>query len=208
MTETFDKKYSSVKEYKTFSEAHVALTCPPIECIERIIEFSSINDTVKILISGIESEMTLEFTGVSLFNFSITCGITSIGFIDIKKENDVVIAEIEVLGNFLNDKPNIIIKAKDVKMTVKEIEKEKYVYYSVKYEENQDKIFYYVSDIDNLQIGDYVWVPVRDTECAGIIVEIEVFEEGDEPFPLYAIKKIIGKISKEEYEEFWKNKVK
>lgn len=204
MTKTFEQKYSKIEEYKTFSEAHVALTCPPVERYNQILEFSSVGDKVKFLIDNSDTETTFEFIGVSLFDFSIWTDFAVVGNIEMKKEDSKVITEFEIIGNSLKGKPDIKIVSKDVSMIVKEKEKQKFTFYSVKYEKNQEKSFYYISDIEDLKIGDYVWVPVRDTKSAGIIVDIEVFEEGEEPFPLYEIKKIIRKISKEEYEEFLK----
>lgn len=181
------------------------MLCPPVERWSQILEFSSIGDKVKIVIDNGEEETIFEFINVSLFDFSIFTDFALVGKTNIKKENGSVIAEFKVLGNDLKIEPDIRIVAKDVNMTIKEKEKQKFTFYSVKYEENQEKSFYYISDIEDLKIGDYVWVPARDTKSAGIIVDIEIFEEGEEPFPLYEVKKIIRKISKEEYERFCKN---
>ena len=80
-----------------------------------------------------------------------------------------------------------------------------YTYVSVRYEENQEKTFYYISNIENLSIGDYVYVPVRNSSCPAIVENIEKFSYNDVPFPINKTKTIIRKSSKIEYENYNNN---
>ncbi len=105
----------------------------------------------------------------------------------------------------INDS-NIYFKAKNLKLKTIDVENTIYTYASIKYKESQEKSFYYLSNINDLNIGDYVWIPVRDTYCPGIVVNIENFTLDKVPFPINRIKSIIKKVSKEEYDLFYENK--
>jgi len=94
---------------------------------------------------------------------------------------------------------NVVIKAIDERNTI-------YTYASIKYEKEQEKTFYYISNIKNLKIGDYVWVAARDTTCPGIVTNIEKFSYNNVPFPIKNTKKIIRRSSKEEYDEYIKKR--
>ena len=203
MTTIFEE-FSEIKEYKTFSEVSVALTCPPMERWGRITEFTSSEDRARIIIDDGEIETTYVFKGVSVFDFFICIDRILIVNTTVKKENDNIVTEFKVFNSDLMDGSDIKIVSKDISMTVKEREKEIYTYVSVKFEKNSEKTLYYLTDIEDLKIGDYVWIPLRDTEVAGIVQDIEFFEDGQEPVDLLYMKKILLKISKEEYEEFWK----
>ena len=202
MTTIFEE-FSEIKEYKTFSEVSVALTCPPMERWGRITEFTSSEDRARIIIDDGEIETTYVFKGVSVFDFFICIDRILIVNTTVKKENDNIVTEFKVFNSDLMDGSDIKIVSKDISMTVKEREKEIYKYVSVKFEKDSEKTLYYLTDIEDLKIGDYVWIPLRDTEVAGIVQDIEFFEDGQEPVDLLYMKKILLKISKEEYEEFW-----
>lgn len=100
------------------------------------------------------------------------------------------------------DNNGIYISAEKIKVRALDLENTIYTYASIKYKENQEKTFYYISYIDDLKIGDYVWIPVRDTSCPGIVNNIEKFSYKDVPFPVSITKAIIRKSSKNEFEEF------
>lgn len=56
------------------------------------------------------------------------------------------------------------------------------------------KTYYYLSEDDTIQVGDWVVVPVgRDGDTAKVkVVNIEYFSEEDAPFPIDKVKRIIG----------------
>ncbi len=133
----------------------------------------------------------LEVTDFTLDYYTYENYIDSIS---IKNHNGLINLEID---------DNVIsISAKSIKLRALDIKNTIYTYVSVKYKEDQEKTFYYISNIDNLKIGDYVWVSVRDTYCPGIVEKIEKFSYSNVPFPIYITKRIIRKSSKEEFEEF------
>lgn len=79
--------------------------------------------------------------------------------------------------------------------------KQDYMYCSVEFEEGY-KTYYYISDDDTIEVGDYVVVPAgKDNHHAIVeVVEIEYFPEADVPLPLEKTKHIIRKCTKEEFE--------
>lgn len=123
---------------------------------------------------------------------------TEIYNIEIDKDKEYVTLDI-------NDS-NIYFKAKNIKLKTIDIENTIYTYASIKYNENQEKSFYYLTNINDLNIGDYVWIPVRDTFSPGIVVNIEKFTLNKVPYPISKIKSIVKKISKEDYDSFYENK--
>lgn len=102
------------------------------------------------------------------------------------------------------DDNGIYISAKRIKLRFLDIDNTIYTYASVKYKENQDKTFYYISNIENLNVGDYVYVPVKESSCPAIVENIETFSFRNVPFPINRTKRIIRRSSKEEYEEYKK----
>ena len=100
------------------------------------------------------------------------------------------------------DDNGIYISAKSIKLKTLDIDNTIYTYVSVKFKENQNKTFYYISNIENLKIGDYVYVPVRETSCPAIVENIEKFSYRNVPFPLNMTKTIIRKSSKNEFENY------
>lgn len=79
--------------------------------------------------------------------------------------------------------------------------KRDYMYCSVEFEEGY-KTYYYISDDDTIEVGDYVVVPAgKDNHHAIVeVVEIEYFPEADVPLPLEKTKHIIRKCTKEDFE--------
>ena len=79
--------------------------------------------------------------------------------------------------------------------------KQDYMYCSVEFEEGY-KTYYYISDDDTIEVGDYVVVPAgKDNHHAIVeVVEIEYFPEADVPLPLEKTKHIIRKCTKEDFE--------
>ena len=100
------------------------------------------------------------------------------------------------------DDIGIYISAKSIKLKTLDIDNTIYTYVSVKFKENQNKTFYYISNIENLKIGDYVYVPVRETSCPAIVKNIEKFPYRNVPFPLNKTKIIIRRSSKNEFEDY------
>ena len=100
------------------------------------------------------------------------------------------------------DDIGIYISAKSIKLKTLDIDNTIYTYVSVKFKENQNKTFYYISNIENLKIGDYVYVPVRETSCPAIVKNIEKFSYRNVPFPLNRTKIIIRRSSKNEFEDY------
>lgn len=101
-----------------------------------------------------------------------------------------------------NEKMCLYIASKKLKLKMIDNNKTIFTYASIKYNENQDRTFYYLSDIEDLKEGDYVLVPARDIECTGIVERVEEFMYDNLPFPLQRTKKIIKKITREEFEEY------
>lgn len=79
--------------------------------------------------------------------------------------------------------------------------KQDYMYCSVEFEGGY-KTYYYISDDDTIEVGDYVVVPAgKDNHHAIVeVVEIEYFPESDVPLPLEKTKHIIRKCTKEDFE--------
>lgn len=100
------------------------------------------------------------------------------------------------------DDNRIYISAKSIKLKTLDIDNTIYTYVSVKFKENQNKTFFYISNIENLNVGDYVYVPVRETSCPAIVENIEEFSYRNVPFPLNMTKTIIRKSSKSEFENY------
>lgn len=75
-----------------------------------------------------------------------------------------------------------------------------YIYYSVKFNED-GKNYYYMTDDTILKVGDPVLVPVYyyNRIARARIIKIESFSEESVPFPLNRVKKIIRKMSEEEF---------
>lgn len=76
-----------------------------------------------------------------------------------------------------------------------------YIYCSVIFEED-GKSYYYITDDDNIDIGDYVLVPVGTENCETIVkvVDIEYFDKKDVPLPVERTKRIIRKCTEEDFD--------
>ncbi len=72
--------------------------------------------------------------------------------------------------------------------------KGEYIYCSVTFDDSY-KTYYYLTDDDSIEVGDSVMVPAGiDDHLAMVkVVKIEYFKEGDVPFPMNKIKKIVRK---------------
>ena len=79
--------------------------------------------------------------------------------------------------------------------------KRDYMYCSVEFEGGY-KTYYYISDDDTIEVGDYVVVPAgKDNHHAMVeVVEIEYFSEAEAPLPPEKTKHIIRKCTKEDFE--------
>ena len=155
------------------------------------------NGIAKIIIKDDEQEIEICFYEVDEFTMIYFTDKTYIGSVHIKEIDKKVRLEI-------ND--NVIyISAKSMKLKTLDLDNTIYTYVSVRYEENQEKTFYYISNIENLSIGDYVYVPVRNSSCPAIVENIEKFSYNDVPFPINKTKTIIRKSSKIEYENYNNN---
>lgn len=80
--------------------------------------------------------------------------------------------------------------------------KSDYIYCSVKFN-GRSKSYYYLSDDDDIKIGDYVIVPVGydNYQCIAEVVNIEYFNEKDVPLSLDKTKHIIHKCTTEDFEK-------
>ena len=76
-----------------------------------------------------------------------------------------------------------------------------YIYCSVVFEEGQ-KSYYYLTDDDSIEIGDFVLVPAgKDNHEAVVqVVDIEYFSAGDVPLPAEKTKHIIRKCTDEDFD--------
>ncbi len=127
---------------------------------------------------------------------------TMIYFTDETYIDSITVNKIDEKISLEIDDNGIYISAKRIKLRALDIDNTLYTYASVKYKEDQDKTFYYISNIENLNIGDYVYVPVRESSCPAIVENIETFSYRNVPFPINRTKRIIRRSSKEEYEEY------
>lgn len=86
--------------------------------------------------------------------------------------------------------------------------KEEYIYCSVEFD-NGYKSYYYISDDDSIEIGDYVVVPTgRDNRYAFVeVVNIEYFTKENAPLPVDETKHIIAKYSSVPITTFYGNKI-
>lgn len=68
--------------------------------------------------------------------------------------------------------------------------------------ESPYKSYYYLTDDDSIDIGDFVVVPAGkdDHEAVVEVIDVEYFNEADAPFPVDKTKKIIRKCTDEEVE--------
>ena len=148
----------------------------------------------EVFINDGEQELEIYLYNVKEFNMSFYAGTTYIDCIDVN--------EIDGLISLGIDEDSIFITAESIKLKALDWEKTIYTYASVKYKEDQDKTFYYISNIEDLKEGDYVYVPVRDTYCPAIVERIDKFPYRDVPFPTSRTKTIIRRSSKEEFEKF------
>ncbi len=76
-----------------------------------------------------------------------------------------------------------------------------YIYCSVVFDEGQ-KSYYYLTEDDSIEVGDFVLVPVgKDNHEAVVeVVNIEYFSEENIPLPIEKTKKIIRKCKDEDFE--------
>lgn len=76
-----------------------------------------------------------------------------------------------------------------------------YIFCSVEFDEG-GKSYYYLTDDDTLEVGDFVIVPVGYGDHTAVveIVDIEYFSEEDAPFPVKKTKSIIGKCTKDDFD--------
>ncbi len=77
--------------------------------------------------------------------------------------------------------------------------KSDYIFCSVVFEDSY-KSYYYLTDDDSIDIGDFVIVPAGkdDHEAVVEVIDVEYFNEADAPFPVDKTKKIIRKCTDEE----------
>ena len=141
-----------------------------------------------------EQEIEFYLYDVDDFTMAYFTNETYIDSITVNKIGKKISLEIDDNG--------IYISAKRIKLKVLDIYNTLYTYVSVKYKEDQDKTFYYISNIENLNVGDYVYVPVKESSCPAIVKNIETFSYRNVPFPINRTKRIIRRSSKEEYEEY------
>lgn len=78
--------------------------------------------------------------------------------------------------------------------------KSEYIFCSVTFDEGY-KSYYYLTDDDSIEIGDFVLVPAgKDNHEAVVeVVNIEYFSEEEVPLPVEKIKRIIRKCTDEDF---------
>lgn len=69
-----------------------------------------------------------------------------------------------------------------------------YIYASVEYLAEPEKTYYYMTDDENIKLGDLVLVIANGYEAIGIVAKIEKCKIGKLPYPLEKTRKIISKI--------------
>ena len=143
-----------------------------------------------------DGEREIEFYLYEVDDFTI------IYFTDEIYIDSICVNKIDGKISFEIDANGIYISAKSIRLKTLDIDNTIYTYVSVKFKEKQNKTFYYISNIENLNIGDYVYVPVRETSCPAIVENIENFSYRNVPFPLNKTKTIIRKSSKNEFENY------
>ena len=75
------------------------------------------------------------------------------------------------------------------------------IYCSVEFEDG-DKSYYYISDDDTIEVGDFVLVPAgKDNHEAVVeVVKKEYFSEEDVPLPIEKTKHIIRKCTEDDFD--------
>ena len=153
------------------------------------------NRNAKVVLTYDDFDFEFSFEDVSKFDINIQiAGFDWVNCVTIEKENDNFTVEFD--GSWVK------IVAKTVKVKTVDLEKTRFTCVSVKYKEEHEKTFYYLSDIENLNVNDYVWVPVRNEQAPAIVVNIEEFSYAELPFPFEDLKRILRKSSKDEYNRF------
>lgn len=78
-----------------------------------------------------------------------------------------------------------------------------FIYCSVKYQ-NGGRSYYYLTNDDSIEVGDHVYVLAGRDESLEVveIVNIEYFLEEDVPFPLNKMRRIIRKLTNEDWEDY------
>lgn len=79
--------------------------------------------------------------------------------------------------------------------------KNDYIFCSVRFNQG-DKSYYYLADDDNIEIGDFVMVPVgKDNHTVIVeVVNIEYFSEEEAPLPVEKTKHIIRKCTDDDFD--------
>ena len=92
----------------------------------------------------------------------------------------------------------------------------KYTYVSVIYDDDiaaktiNEPSFYYLTDLEDIDIDDKVLVNRNGTDVVGIVIDVEIYEENKVPFPIEKTKKIIKILEKAEHIEEannWEDKI-
>ncbi len=186
-----DKKYIELDKYK---EIEKFLKENNFFEGAEIYKISNKNGNAEIFIEYGDKDIEFYFYEVSEFNMSYYTDEIYIDSVYINNMNGKT--SLEINGD------TIYIFAQDIRVRTLDIDNTIYTYVSVKFKENQSKTFYYISNIENLKIGDYVYVPIRETSCPAIVENIEKFSYRNVPFPLNMTKTIIRKSSKNEFENY------
>lgn len=187
-----DKNYMEINDLNKIQEI-IEKNCFFDDALIHKIIYKNKNVEIKIIYEEIEYHFILEDIVDALLYYQPE--ETEIYNIEIDEDNEYITLDI-------NDS-SIYFKAKNIKLKTIDIKNTFYTYVSVKYKENQERSFYYLSNIDNLNIGDSVWIPVRDTYCPGLVVNIEKFTLDRVPYPVSKMKSIIKKIPKIDYDMFY-----
>ncbi len=76
-----------------------------------------------------------------------------------------------------------------------------YIFCSVEFSRGGGKSYYYLTDDDTLETGDYVLIPIGSNghTSNAKIVDIEYFDKDNVPFPLDKVKRIIRKCTDDDF---------
>ncbi len=197
MNNKFDKENKTKKKYIELTEYEkidIFLQEHDFFCGYEIYKIFNKDGNAEIIIKDEEQEIHFFLTNVDDF--------TMVYFTDEIYIDSICVNNVDGRYSLEIDDNGIYISAEKIRIKALDLDNTIYTYASIKYKEGQEKTFYYISNIENLKIGDYVWIPVRDTSCPGIVENIEEFSYKTVPFPVNRTKAIIRRSSKEEFDEY------
>lgn len=152
------------------------------------------DNKIKLEINYLETKYIFTLKNILSLDFEFYSNDETIDEIKLEYDSNTGIYDLRIEDDFF------YIRAKELTISYLDKEKLKYEYVSVKYNDNNDKTFYYIADEDNYKIGDYVEVPVRDTTKIAVITDIKIYSYHDAPFPVSSTRHITRLANKEEFD--------